>query len=40
LAVYGQGVESCSRCQSSIERIVISGRSAHFCPHCQKRESA
>jgi formamidopyrimidine-DNA glycosylase len=40
LAVYGQGGESCSRCQSSIERIVISGRSAHFCPHCQKRESA
>jgi formamidopyrimidine-DNA glycosylase len=39
LAVYGQGGKPCLRCQSSIERIVISGRSAHFCPRCQQESS-
>jgi formamidopyrimidine-DNA glycosylase len=39
LAAYGQGGRPCLRCQSSIERIVISGRSAHFCPRCQRGET-
>jgi len=25
----------CRRCRQPIERVVISGRSSHFCPHCQ-----
>ena len=25
----------CSRCRTPIERIVLSGRSTHFCPTCQ-----
>lgn len=33
--VYGRGGEACRRCQGVIERIVIGGRSSHFCPSCQ-----
>jgi formamidopyrimidine-DNA glycosylase len=35
IAVYGRAGEPCLRCYSPIERIVIGGRSAHFCPRCQ-----
>jgi len=35
IAVYGRGGKPCLRCKLPIERIVIGGRSAHFCPHCQ-----
>ena len=35
ISVYGRGGEPCLRCETPIERIVIGGRSAHFCPHCQ-----
>lgn len=35
IAVYGRGGEPCFQCGSTIERIVIGGRSAHFCPYCQ-----
>lgn len=35
IAVYGRRGEACLRCETPIERIVIGGRSAHFCPHCQ-----
>lgn len=35
LAVYSRGGEACLRCQTPIERIVVGGRSAHFCPSCQ-----
>jgi formamidopyrimidine-DNA glycosylase len=35
IVVYGRGGEPCLRCATPIERIVIGGRSAHFCPHCQ-----
>jgi formamidopyrimidine-DNA glycosylase len=35
LAVYGRQGEPCHRCQLPIERIIIGGRSAHFCPGCQ-----
>jgi len=35
LAVYGQGGQPCPICQTPIERIVVGGRSTHFCPCCQ-----
>ncbi len=35
IAVYGRGGKPCLRCETPVERIVIGGRSAHFCPHCQ-----
>jgi formamidopyrimidine-DNA glycosylase len=38
--VYGRGGETCYRCQGVIERIVIGGRSSHFCPCCQPAELA
>jgi formamidopyrimidine-DNA glycosylase len=34
--VYQRTGEPCSRCKTSIERVVIGGRSAHFCPKCQR----
>jgi formamidopyrimidine-DNA glycosylase len=36
LQVYGRAGEPCPRCGTPIERIVISNRSAFFCPKCQK----
>ncbi len=35
LSVYGRKGEKCLRCKLSIQRIVVSQRSSHFCPHCQ-----
>ncbi|NLF11853.1 MAG: bifunctional DNA-formamidopyrimidine glycosylase/DNA-(apurinic or apyrimidinic site) lyase [Anaerolineaceae bacterium] len=35
LAVYRRAGQPCLRCQSTIERLVIGGRSSHFCPRCQ-----
>jgi formamidopyrimidine-DNA glycosylase len=34
--VYRREGEKCSRCGAVIERIKTGGRSAHFCPNCQK----
>ncbi len=34
--VYRRTGEKCSRCGTIIKRLKISGRSAHFCPQCQK----
>ena len=34
--VYGREDQPCRRCKTPIKRIVISGRSAHYCPACQK----
>lgn len=34
--VYSRTGEPCRVCQTPIQRIVIGGRSTHFCPHCQK----
>jgi len=34
--VYGREKEKCFRCKSEIKRLKIGGRSAHFCPKCQK----
>ncbi|MBI2679349.1 MAG: bifunctional DNA-formamidopyrimidine glycosylase/DNA-(apurinic or apyrimidinic site) lyase [Candidatus Koribacter versatilis] len=35
LRVYGREDEPCVRCKTPIKRIVISGRSAHYCRKCQ-----
>jgi formamidopyrimidine-DNA glycosylase len=35
--VYDRAGQACRICKTTIERIVLSGRSAHFCPECQKR---
>lgn len=37
LKVYGQTGLACEQCQSTIKRIVVGGRSSHFCPVCQKK---
>ena len=37
LQVYGRKGESCHRCGTLIQRIVISQRSSSFCPACQPR---
>lgn len=34
--VYRRTGEPCKRCKTPIKRIKIGGRSAHFCPKCQK----
>lgn len=34
--VYQREDESCRRCQTPIKRIKMGGRSAHFCPACQR----
>ena len=34
--VYGREGEPCLVCKSPIKRIVIAGRSSHYCPKCQK----
>lgn len=33
--VYGRTGQPCRVCETPIERIKLSGRSAHFCPRCQ-----
>jgi formamidopyrimidine-DNA glycosylase len=35
LQVYGRKGESCHRCGTLIQRMVISQRSTCFCPDCQ-----
>jgi len=40
LMVYGRTGESCRRCRGTIKRIVLGGRSTHFCPVCQKEKRA
>jgi formamidopyrimidine-DNA glycosylase len=34
--VYGREGEPCLVCKTPIKRIVIGGRSSHYCPKCQK----
>lgn len=34
--VYGREGELCLVCKTPIKRIVIAGRSSHYCPKCQK----
>jgi formamidopyrimidine-DNA glycosylase len=33
--VYGRDKNPCRVCGTTIERLKLAGRSAHFCPHCQ-----
>ena len=35
LRVYGREGQACVRCGGTIQRIVLSNRSAFFCPRCQ-----
>jgi len=37
LRVYQHTGEPCRRCGHAIRRMVIAGRSSHFCPRCQPR---
>jgi formamidopyrimidine-DNA glycosylase len=34
--VYGREEEPCMVCKTAIKRVVIAGRSSHYCPKCQK----
>lgn len=36
ITVYGRTGAPCLTCKNPIERIVVGGRSTHFCPRCQK----
>ncbi len=36
--VYSRTKKPCLRCETPIERIVLGGRSTHFCPVCQPLE--
>jgi formamidopyrimidine-DNA glycosylase len=33
---YGREGEKCRRCGRNIRRIIVAGRSSHFCPGCQR----
>lgn len=35
LRVYGRTGEPCPRCRTKLERLIVGGRSSHFCPTCQ-----
>ncbi len=37
LRVYQRTGKACRRCGEAVRRIVIAGRSSHFCPRCQPR---
>jgi formamidopyrimidine-DNA glycosylase len=34
--VYGRTGEACRVCGTPIKRVVIAGRSSHYCPSCQR----
>ncbi|MER3434892.1 MAG: DNA-formamidopyrimidine glycosylase [Leptolyngbya sp. ERB_1_1] len=36
--VYGRDGDRCRTCESTIERVKLAGRSAHFCPNCQPQK--
>jgi formamidopyrimidine-DNA glycosylase len=33
--VYGREGKRCYRCRATIQRVIVAGRSSHFCPKCQ-----
>jgi formamidopyrimidine-DNA glycosylase len=37
--VYGRTGEPCLRCRKPIERMVLAGRSTHYCPKCQAKRT-
>jgi formamidopyrimidine-DNA glycosylase len=34
--VYGREDEPCLVCKTPVKRVVIAGRSSHYCPQCQR----
>jgi formamidopyrimidine-DNA glycosylase len=34
--VYGREGKPCFRCGTAIRRIIVAGRSSHYCPNCQR----
>jgi len=38
--VYAREGQKCARCGTVIRRIVLGGRSAHFCPRCQRTSAS
>jgi len=34
--VYGREGQPCLVCRTPVKRVIIAGRSSHYCPHCQK----
>ncbi|NLI16483.1 MAG: bifunctional DNA-formamidopyrimidine glycosylase/DNA-(apurinic or apyrimidinic site) lyase [candidate division Zixibacteria bacterium] len=36
LKVYGRTGQKCLKCDATIKRITLRGRSTHYCPRCQK----
>jgi formamidopyrimidine-DNA glycosylase len=34
--VYGREGKPCLVCKTPVKRIIVGGRSTHYCPHCQK----
>jgi formamidopyrimidine-DNA glycosylase len=32
---YGREGKRCYRCRTTIQRVIVAGRSSHFCPKCQ-----
>jgi len=34
--VYGREGEPCPVCKTPVKRVVVAGRSSHYCPNCQK----
>lgn len=34
--VYGREGEPCRTCRTPVKRVVLGGRSSHYCPKCQK----
>jgi formamidopyrimidine-DNA glycosylase len=36
VSVYDRARQACYTCGRPIERIVLGGRSTHYCPHCQR----
>ncbi|WP_299294284.1 bifunctional DNA-formamidopyrimidine glycosylase/DNA-(apurinic or apyrimidinic site) lyase [uncultured Mobiluncus sp.] len=37
LQVYGRGGQSCRRCGTRLDKMIIDGRSSVFCPRCQRK---
>ena len=37
--VYDREGQPCRKCRTPIERIVLGGRSTHFCPRCQQLDA-
>ncbi|MGH9401235.1 MAG: bifunctional DNA-formamidopyrimidine glycosylase/DNA-(apurinic or apyrimidinic site) lyase [Terriglobia bacterium] len=39
LRAYRRTGQPCPRCGAPIRRVIVSGRSSHFCPRCQRQPS-